>query len=144
MPKTSTSSCEKNVVGIEPSSDSGRPMILMFWRLLRPSRSASLAFSDSLSCWRVGVEHVVSSCWRRRSTSLAFSFFLIRCPWSVTVECKLSSLVVSASKDDLKSADSAFLCSSNRALSYGMVMLADDEEGPSLPCLPFCFRHNCM
>ncbi|KAJ7998685.1 hypothetical protein DPEC_G00207440 [Dallia pectoralis] len=59
---------------------------------------------------------------------------LIRCLWSVTVEFKLFSVAVNASKDDLKSADSAFLCSSNRALSSANVTLADES---SLSCLPF-------
>ena len=134
MPKTSTNSWEKNAVGRGPSSDSGRPMILMFWSLLRPSSSASLAFSDSLSCWRV--EQAVSSCWRRRSTSLEFSSNeLIRCPWSVTVECKPYSVFVIASKDDLKSAARVFLCSSSSELSSDMLMLAEEEA--SLSCLAF-------
>lgn len=134
-PKTSTSSWEKNVVGRGPSSDSGRPIILMFWRLLRPSRSASFVLSDMLSCRRAAVAS--SNCWRRSTTSLALSSKeLIRCPWSATVEFNPSSVVVRASKDDLKSADIAFLCSSSKELSSASVTPADGEEA-SLSCLPF-------
>lgn len=53
VPKTSTSSWEKNAVGRDPSSDSGRPIILMFWLLLRPSRLTSFVLSDTLSGWKV-------------------------------------------------------------------------------------------
>ena len=45
VPKPSTSSSEKSVVGRGPSSDSGRVIILMFWHLLGPSRLATFVFS---------------------------------------------------------------------------------------------------
>ena len=140
FPKTSPSRPEKNSVGWPPSVDSIRPRMRRFCRLLRPSRSMTLAVSLELFSRRL--EHAFSSSLTRwlRSSEIS-SREHRRWPWSSTVARTWSNFVSSRLKEVLKSVANAERCwSSSAEISSIVKLVGESSFFPDLPLFEAILR----